>query len=79
MFIAKIKLEYDNKDIAKTIYYALKPDNEKFVHSELSGNKIFSRIAGKSITKLNHTVDDYLACLAVAEEVALCMRKDGKK
>jgi len=48
---------------------ALEPDNEGFVRTRLDGGMLLAEAEARSIPALLHTLDDYLACLGIAEIV----------
>lgn len=65
----KIELNYNDKRSAEIIYKSIKMDDEDFVKSYLCDKKIIAEIESPSIGSLLHTLNDYLACISVAEEV----------
>ncbi|MFH1100670.1 MAG: KEOPS complex subunit Pcc1 [Methanobacteriota archaeon] len=64
-----LTLDYKNPTIAHTVYHATKIDDEEFVKSEVHKNQIQATITSTSVSSLIHTLDDYLACVTVAETV----------
>lgn len=72
-----ILLEYDDEEQTKNIQQALAVDDFDFVISQVKGNKLSAHIESKSISSLLHTLDDYLACVSVAEKIV--KKKTGKK
>jgi tRNA threonylcarbamoyladenosine modification (KEOPS) complex Pcc1 subunit len=66
----KLILEFENEKIAKTVYSSVKIDDLDFVKSMVENRKIVAKIKSNSIGSLLHTLDDYLACIGVAEKVA---------
>jgi len=64
-----IIIEYDNENKAKTVIRSTKVDDFDFVKSKIHGNRLESTIKSKSISSLIHTLDDYLACISVAEKI----------
>ncbi len=68
-FICTLELKYDDERTAKAVSKAVDVDNYQFVTSKLEGDKIISKIESNSISSLIHTLDDYLACVSVAEKV----------
>lgn len=67
--VCSLKLEYDSNAKAKKIMSATKVDNYDFVDSKLNKNHIETRIECKSVSSLIHTLDDYLACISIAEKI----------
>lgn len=69
-----LELEYGDPAIALAVHRALAPDNASFVKSEARGASVTAEIEAASPMKLLHTVEDYLACVAVAEKAILVAR-----
>jgi tRNA threonylcarbamoyladenosine modification (KEOPS) complex Pcc1 subunit len=66
----KIKIQYPNKKITETIVQSLKVDDISFVQSIIKNEtELNVNITAKTISSLLHTLDDYLACLTVAEKI----------
>lgn len=62
-------IEYDNASKTEKILRSIEVDNFDFVKSKLNGKKLEVYIKSKSISSLLHTLDDFLACVSVAEKV----------
>lgn len=60
---------FDDERKADSVARAVQVDNYEFVKTVLKGNKVISFIKAKSISSLLHTLDDFLACISVAERV----------
>ena len=67
--ICDITLEYDDTSIAKKIQKSIEVDNLNFVRSQVKGKKLEAHIESTSISSLLHTLDDFLACVTVADKV----------
>ena len=65
----KLEFEYDTDEISKQVSNSLAPENAGYVSTEISGSKLIASIEAKSLDSLLHTLDDYLACLQVAEKI----------
>jgi len=65
----KMLFEYKNKKNAEDIAKSIKVDNYIFVKTETKDNRIISEIKSDSIPSMLHTIDDYLACVGVAEGI----------
>ncbi len=61
--------EYENSEKAEKVLRSIKVDDLDFVESRLHGEKLEVFIESKSVSSLIHTLDDYLACLSVAEKI----------
>ena len=64
-----LSIEYDSSDKTEKVIRSIKVDNFNFVLSKQNNNKIETKIESKSISSLIHTLDDYLACISVAEKI----------
>jgi hypothetical protein len=64
---ARLFLDFDGEPEAARVAHSLEPDNEGFVATTVRGRRIEASMEAKSIDSLLHTLDDYLACLGVAE------------
>ena len=65
----KLEFSYGSEEEAKAVLKAVVVDNEEFVKTSLEGTKLLSIVESESIPSLIHTLDDYLACVSVAERV----------
>lgn len=65
----KLEFEYESENDAKAIAKSVEVDNYQFVKTTLDGKRIISIAESESIPSLIHTLDDYLACISVAEKV----------
>ena len=63
-----LELEYGDAAVAAAVHGALAPDNASFVRAEARGTRVIAEMDAASPMKLLHTVEDYLACVAVAEK-----------
>ncbi len=64
----EMNLEYDDIETAEKIAGALSPDNEDYIEVEVRGSTIYCIATADSPMKLLHTLDDFLACVAIAED-----------
>jgi len=69
MIKCTLMLEYRDKEEAELIEKSLKPDNEFFVKTHVEGNVVVAEAEADSIPSMIHTLDDFLACLSVAERI----------
>ena len=63
-----LELEYESEAVAVAVHRALAPDNAPFVKAETRGAIVIAEMEAATPMKLLHTVEDYLACVAVAEK-----------
>lgn len=64
-----LSIEYNDSDKASKILQSIKVDDFDFVESKVQGKMLKADIQSKSVSSLIHTLDDYLACLSVAEKI----------
>jgi len=67
--VSDILLTYETHEQVKTVHQALLVDNDIYVNSEIKEKTIRSQINSPSLSSFLHTLDDYLACVSVAETV----------
>lgn len=64
-----VVIEYDDVKKTETVLKSIEVDNLGFVKSQTNGRQLKAHIESKSISSLLHTLDDYLACVSVAEKI----------
>jgi hypothetical protein len=64
-----VDIEFDNVKKAKMVLNSIEVDNLNFIKSQINGRKLETHIECNSVSSLLHTLDDYLACVSVAEKV----------
>ncbi len=62
-----LEVAYADDATARSVRDALAPDDAGFVRSRAVGPRLVAEMAADTPMQLLHTVEDYLACLAVAE------------
>ncbi|UCE37594.1 MAG: hypothetical protein JSW00_19435 [Thermoplasmata archaeon] len=65
----RLEFNYETEEEAKAIVRAVEVDNYQFVKTTLEGRKMISVAEAGSIPSLIHTLDDFLACVGIAEKV----------
>jgi len=68
VFRCVLELSYPDERRALAVRDALAPDDAGFVRSRTEGARLVAEMEAKSAMSLLHTVEDYLACVAVAEK-----------
>ncbi|MCK5112420.1 MAG: hypothetical protein KAQ84_02645 [Thermoplasmatales archaeon] len=61
--------EYSSSEKTEKVLRSIKVDDFNFVESKLNRNRLEVLIESKSVSSLIHTLDDYLACISVAEKI----------
>lgn len=64
-----IELNYESDKKAKQVLKSVQVDDALFMKSERNKNKIQTKITTTSVASMLHTVDDFLACVRVAENI----------
>ncbi|NOR17154.1 hypothetical protein GQ543_05530 [candidate division WOR-3 bacterium] len=64
-----VVIEYDDVKKTETVLKSIEVDNLGFVKSQINGRQLEAHMESKSISSLLHTLDDYLACVSVAEKI----------
>jgi len=65
----ELVFEYKNRKDAEKVLKSVELDNEGFIVAKVVGNKIVSKVKAKNLSSLRHTLEDYLACVSLAEKV----------
>ena len=64
-----VVIEYDDAKKVETILRSIEVDNFDFVQSWADRKHLEAHIESTSVPSLLHTLDDYLACVSVAEKI----------
>ena len=64
-----VKIEYKDIKEADKILKSIEVDNLDYIRSERKGKVINTDIKSNSISSIIHTIDDYLACVSIAEKI----------
>lgn len=75
---AVLTFDYRSAKEAKAVAEALEPDNEGFVRTTLKGKTMSIVVQAGTAEALRHTLDDFLACLGVAEGAVGIKGTDAK-
>jgi hypothetical protein len=79
---AVMSFDYGSAKEARSVAEALEPDNEGFVRTTIEGKVMRATAMADSAEGLRHTLEDFLACLKVAEEavgIKGAAKKEGKE
>ncbi len=60
---------YEDDKTAKTIFESVDVDNYGYVDAQVEENRIISKIKAKNLKSLLHTLEDYLSCISIAEDM----------
>jgi tRNA threonylcarbamoyladenosine modification (KEOPS) complex Pcc1 subunit len=64
-----IIIDFENPKKVNTVLKSVNVDDFDFVKSKKEGNRLIAHIESNSVSSLLHTLDDYLACVSVADRV----------
>ena len=62
-----LEIELPDESAAQNIAKALELDNAGYIETRVEGSTIFAKAEAADIMSLRNTVDDYLACISIAE------------
>jgi len=68
--------QYTSEKQAVYIQQSLAVDDDGFIESKVEDDQLHAHIKSDTISSLLHTLDDYLACIQVAENI---LKKQTKK
>ncbi|HIJ16970.1 MAG TPA: hypothetical protein HA364_04245 [Thermoplasmata archaeon] len=54
---------------AETVHRSVELDNDGYLETKVEGQTVVARIEADSLKSLLHTLDDFLACLGVADKI----------
>ncbi len=64
----EMELEFRDETTARNIARALELDNQGYVKTRVEGNILHVSSESDSIMELRNTLDDFLACVTVAQK-----------
>lgn len=64
-----VKIDYENEKEMNAILNSIEVDNLSYINSKKKGKSLVTTIESNSISSLIHTLDDYLACVSIAEKI----------
>ena len=66
----ELVFEFGSEEEAALVARSVSIDNPEFISLELEGKILRSRIEAPTLPSMINSLDDYLACLALAEKLA---------
>lgn len=66
----RLELVFEDEKTAQNVCDSLKPDDGDYIESRVEGNKIIAVAESDTILSLRSTIDDYLACVTLAQKAA---------
>ncbi len=64
----RLELEFKDEKTASNICRTVKPDDGDYIESKVEGKKLVAFAESDSILGLRNTIDDYLACVSLAQK-----------
>ena len=64
-----VNIDYENEKETKAILNSIEVDNLDYIQSKIKGKTLITHIESNSIPSLIHTLDDFLACVSIAEKI----------
>lgn len=64
----KIWIKCKSEEEAEMLNDTIKIDNERYIESKATGNYIEAEAKANDILSILHTLDDFLACLSLAQQ-----------
>ena len=64
-----LNIDFDSREKAENVFKSIKVDDLQFVSTKIKSTNLEAKIEANSISSLLHTIDDYLACVSVAEKI----------
>ena len=64
----ELDFEYGSEERARKLLSALQVDDDGYIETRVEGRRLLASARAKDVKSLVHTLDDFLACLGVAEE-----------
>lgn len=65
----RLEFTYSSEDEAEKILKAVELENPPYIKAWREGPTIVSEASSESLESLLHTLEDYLACITVAEKM----------
>ena len=75
---ASLTLTFRDASTAKAVADAVSPEDAGYVRTRRQGATITANATADAPLSLLHTLDDYLACVSVAERTAEAARPPGR-
>ncbi|MEM3567542.1 MAG: KEOPS complex subunit Pcc1, partial [Thermoplasmata archaeon] len=60
------RIKFESKATAEVVAGAIELENEGYVKMRVEGNEIIAEASAEKLLSLLHTLDDFLACAALA-------------
>ena len=64
-----LTIDFENVKKAKKVLRSIQTDDHGFVKSKQRGKTLEAVVESTSVASLLHTLDDYLACVSIADDI----------
>ena len=75
---ARLTLGFDDLDSTRAIAAAVAVDDDGYIRTTRRGRTLIAEAAADGPMSLLHTLDEYLACISVAERASKAARPPGR-
>jgi hypothetical protein len=75
---ARLTLGFDDLDSARAVAAAVAIDDDGYIRTTRRGQTLIAEAAADGPMSLLHTLDEYLACISVAERASEAARPRGR-
>ena len=75
---ARLTVGFDDVDSARAVAAALAVDDDDYIRTTRRGRTLIAEAAADGPMSLLHTLDEYLACISVAERTSKAARPPGR-
>lgn len=65
----RLEFTYPDPKTAAKVLHSVEQENPPFIHAHLRDEVLVSEAEAESLDSLVHTLEDYLACVSVAERM----------
>ena len=64
-----VVIKYNDVKKANNVLKSIEVDNFDFIKSSVNNKQLEAHLESKSISSILHTLDDFFACISVAEKI----------
>ena len=66
-----IELNYDSEEEASLVFNSTRPDDDNFVRTKIREKTVIATFEAPTVESMRRAIDDFLACVSVAERSRL--------
>ncbi len=64
-----LKLQFETQKKAKNVFNSIHTDDASFMNTNINNNVMETIIETRSLSSMLHTIDDFLSCIQIAENI----------